>query len=177
MPPGHDPSFEQQTLKISRHILFFFQCLFYWSIVDLQCFLNFCCTAMTHLYIYICTFSFDILSHCGLSQDTEYSSLCSTVGLCCLSILRINAYIFKNLQTCWRRPTRVKIICAEPLVLSLASRSNPLGSLKNRSAWAPPLEIWIHLFRGAVWTLGFLKAPLCFSQAARLRTASWELPH
>ena len=38
------------------------------------------------LHIYIL---FHILSHYGLSQDTEYSSLCYTVGPCCLSILYI----------------------------------------------------------------------------------------
>ena len=37
---------------------------------------------MTQLYIYI-------LFHYGLSQDTEYSSLCYTVGPCCLSILNV----------------------------------------------------------------------------------------
>ena len=31
----------------------------------------------------------DILFHCGLSQDIEYSSLCYTIGPCCLSILHI----------------------------------------------------------------------------------------
>ena len=40
----------------------------------------------THIYIYIL---FRILSHYGLSQDIEHSSLCYTVGLCCLSILHI----------------------------------------------------------------------------------------
>ena len=33
------------------------------------------------------TFFFYILFHYGLSQDIEYSSLCYTVGPCCLSIL------------------------------------------------------------------------------------------
>ena len=32
---------------------------------------------------------FHILFHYGLSQDTEYGSLCNTVGPCCLSILYI----------------------------------------------------------------------------------------
>ena len=32
---------------------------------------------------------FHILFHYGLSQDIEYSSLCYTVGPCCLSILYI----------------------------------------------------------------------------------------
>ena len=45
---------------------------------------------MTQLYIYIYIYIlFHILLHSGLSQDIEYSSLCSTVGPCCLSILHI----------------------------------------------------------------------------------------
>ena len=32
---------------------------------------------------------FHILFHFGLSQDIEYSSLCYTVGPCCLSILYV----------------------------------------------------------------------------------------
>ena len=66
-------------------LLFFF---FYWSIVDLQCCVNFCCIAkwVTYTNIYI---PFHTLFHDGLSQDSEYSSLCVTVGPCCLSILHI----------------------------------------------------------------------------------------
>ena len=37
-----------------------------------------------HMYIF-----FHILIHYGLSQATEYSSLCSTAGACCLSTLYI----------------------------------------------------------------------------------------
>ena len=40
--------------------------------------------SVIHIYIYIL---FHILFHYGLSQDIEYSSLCSTVGPCCLPIL------------------------------------------------------------------------------------------
>ena len=40
------------------------------------------------LFIYI-FFLFHILSHYGLSQDVEYSSLCFMVGSCYLSILYI----------------------------------------------------------------------------------------
>ena len=43
-----------------------------------------------YTYIYL----FHILFHCGLSQDTEYSSLCYTVGPCCLSILYIIVCIY-----------------------------------------------------------------------------------
>ena len=61
-----------------------------WSIVDLQCFVNFCCTAVIQLYIYIYIhIIFYILFHYGLSQDTKYSSLCYTVGPCCLTILYV----------------------------------------------------------------------------------------
>ena len=37
-----------------------------------------------HVYIYL-----NILFHYGLSQDIEYSSLCYTVGLCCLIITNL----------------------------------------------------------------------------------------
>ena len=66
----------------------FFFIFFNWSVVDLQCCVNFCCTAnrLSYTRIYIL---FYMLFHCGLSQDIEYSSLCYTVGPCCLSILYI----------------------------------------------------------------------------------------
>ena len=40
--------------------------------------------SVIHTYIYIL---FPILFHYGLLQDIEYSSLCYTVGPCCLSVL------------------------------------------------------------------------------------------
>ena len=64
----------------------FLKILFYSSLVDLQCCVNFCCTTVTQLYMYIL---FHILFHYGLSEDIEYSSLCCTVGAYCLSILCI----------------------------------------------------------------------------------------
>ena len=62
--------------------------LFYWSIVGLQCCVNFHWTAewFSYTYVYI---PFHILFHYGLLQDIECSSLCCTVGSCCLSILYI----------------------------------------------------------------------------------------
>ena len=41
------------------------------------------------------TFFFYILFHYGLSQDIEYSSLCYTVGPCCLSILNVIVCIYQ----------------------------------------------------------------------------------
>ena len=44
--------------------------------------------SVIYIYIYIYIYIlFQILFHCRLLQHIEYSSLCYTVGLCCLSIL------------------------------------------------------------------------------------------
>ena len=61
---------------------------FFKVIGDLQCCANFCSTAnrRSHTCIYI---PFYITFHQGLSQEIGYSSLCCTVGPCCLSILNI----------------------------------------------------------------------------------------
>ena len=67
---------------------FFLKKLLYWNIADLQCCVNYCYTSKWFSYTYIY-----ILFHYGLSQDIEYSFLCCTIGLCCLSILYIKAFI------------------------------------------------------------------------------------
>ena len=41
------------------------------------------CESAIHIEIYIFSYSFS----CGLSLNIDYSSLCSTVGLCCFSFL------------------------------------------------------------------------------------------
>ena len=47
----------------------------------------------THTHIHTHTHFFHILFHNGLSQGFEYSSLCYTVGPCCLSILGCHALL------------------------------------------------------------------------------------
>ena len=58
---------------------------FYWTVVDLQCFVSFGSTAKW-FSAYIHT---HILLHYSLLQDIDYSPLCFTVGPCWLSILYI----------------------------------------------------------------------------------------
>ena len=79
-----------QIVTISFFLnLFLFYYFFNWSIVDLQCCVNPCCTAKwLKFYTYIHSF-LNILFHYGLSQDIGYNSLCHPVGPCCLSILDV----------------------------------------------------------------------------------------
>ena len=73
-------------------IILFFKNVFYESIVSLLICVNFCCIAkwLSYAYIYIL---FHTVFHYGLSQDTKYSSLCNTVGPCCLSILYMSEWV------------------------------------------------------------------------------------
>ena len=74
------------NLFLWNTVFFFLKTCFYWSIVDLQRCVNFCCTAKW--FTYSCTsILFNIPIRCGLSQNSEYSSLCCSVGPYCLSIL------------------------------------------------------------------------------------------
>ena len=59
------------------------------SIFDLQYCIHFWCIAKWFSYVYIL---FHTLFHYSLSQNIEYSFLCYTVGLCCLS-----TYIYNSL--------------------------------------------------------------------------------
>ena len=62
---------------------------FYRSIINLQCCVNFRCTAKWFSYTYIYIYFFQILFPYRLLQNIEYSSVCYTIGPCWLSILFI----------------------------------------------------------------------------------------
>ena len=69
--------------------------LLYWNIVDLQCFVNFYCTAKWFscvcVCIHMCVCILFHIFHYGLSEGGEYAFLCSTVGACCYP-----SYIWKG---------------------------------------------------------------------------------
>ena len=90
-----NPSSDQAGYFFSNAFSYFLKMLFYSSIVNLQCCINFCCIAkwFSYTYAYIL---FHILFHYGLSQDIVYSSLCYTGGPCCLSILYIIVCIWSH---------------------------------------------------------------------------------
>ena len=66
--------------------------LYYWSIVDLRCCVNFCCPAKWLSYRSEHSFSYFFCY--GLSEDIESSLTCCTAGLGCSSIL----YIYTSLH-------------------------------------------------------------------------------
>lgn len=61
-------------------------------------------TRHTHAHMYIL---FHIRFHYGLSQDTEYSFWCKTVGPCCLSILYMGVCIYHSHTSNLSHPTPI----------------------------------------------------------------------
>ena len=77
--------------------IFFFIYIFYWRIIDLQCFRH---TARWFNYIYTytdSTYYFQIISHYRLLQDIDRSSHCYTVNLCCFLCI-----YFLNSASSWK---------------------------------------------------------------------------
>ena len=67
--------------------------LFFFSLIEVELIYNVVLISAVQqsnsvVYVSVCIYIY-ILFHYGLSRDTEYSSLCYTVGPCCLSILYI----------------------------------------------------------------------------------------
>ena len=86
------PESRQVRIWFRIHKGVFKKIFFYWSVVELQSCVNCCCTIKWLSYTFVCTFFFMFFSIMGrvwaqLSWGIEYSSLCYTVGPCCLPIL------------------------------------------------------------------------------------------
>ena len=109
--------------------------ILYWNIVYLQYCISFRYTAKWFSYICIL---FLVLFHYRLLQDTEYSSLCYTVGPCWLSILYIvaAAAAAKSLQSC---PTLCDPIDSSPPDSAvpgiLQARTLEWAAISFSSAW------------------------------------------
>ena len=73
--------FLRQSTGVDCHFLL--QGLKY--VVDLQCYIKISAVLQSDSVIYI--YSFHILFHCDVSQDTEYSPLCCTIESCCLNLI------------------------------------------------------------------------------------------
>ena len=71
------------------------------SIVDLQCYVKYCCTTkwLSFIYIYIYV-SFHVIFHYVLSQDTEYSSLCCVAGPRGLPIIHTHTHTHTPVCVC-----------------------------------------------------------------------------
>ena len=119
--------------------------LHYWSIVDLQCWVSFRCTAKWGSYVYTCIYSFFSLFPYRPLQSTEQSSLGYIVGPCYLSILYI--------VVCMSVPISQFIPLSIPGNQSLFSTSETLPpkalTWKEREIWEcgvwdnspPPMKI------------------------------------
>ena len=72
--PGKPRRYFKEKVFFMFDIDFFFNC----SVVDLQCCANFCCIAkwLSYTHTHVCIHSVLYSFPYGLSQDTEYSSLC-----------------------------------------------------------------------------------------------------
>ena len=149
---------------------FFFGCFFFnWNIVDLQCCANLCYTAKWLSYTF----------HYGLSQDIEYSSLCQTVGSCCLSILHIivcccwvNSFVSDSVRCYRRQPTRLPHPWDPPGKNTGVGTYNSLhfANPKSQSFLPPSPPPW-------QLQICFLYLWVCFSFVDRFICAIFSIPH
>ena len=112
------------------------------------------------IYVYI-HILFRILFHYGLSQHIEYSSLCYTVGLCCLSILHMIVFI---------RTSTFKHF----LFLSLFSLSH-LGSFPSNT-WLHALQFQMNsriLYLQRSWGIIYSSISNLFTKKLRPRDQQW----
>ena len=137
-------------LLLLLFLCFYLALFFCWSIVDLQYCTKLCCIAKwlsyiqthihkhththtqthththtrTHAYTHTCIyiFFFNILFYYHLSQNITYSSLCYTLRLCCLSIIKVIVCVYQpKLQS-----TTVILLPCWPQVCSLMPMSHVL---------------------------------------------------
>ena len=80
---------KKQGMRRAMDTLVLFENKLYWNVANLHCGIKFCCTAMWLSYTHK-KYIFHYYFSCGLSLKFEYSSLRSTVGLCCFSFLCIS---------------------------------------------------------------------------------------
>ena len=79
-------------LFLMKYIWFTYLCSFLLYIKVIQLYTH----THTHTHAHTHTHSFfNILFHYGLPQETGYSSLCYTVGPCCLSVLNVIVWIYQ----------------------------------------------------------------------------------
>ena len=95
-------------IKGREHLLYFLQINF----MEVQLIFNIVLVSaiqQNDSVIHIYTYFFHMIFHYGLSEDIECSSLCYTVGHCCLSVLYIIVYI------CWSQTPNPSLPTTPPL--------------------------------------------------------------
>lgn len=135
---------------ISSFILFFLKN--FTEIVDIQCCVNFCSTAMS--FSYAIDILFHIIFHDGPSQEIEYIPLCYTVGSCCLATLhKIKVWCMRSLSLCMRR---IDGSCCtfhsspqDPVFLSIFYQFPILDPCMPKSK--TPLEDGISQHKNSIW--------------------------
>ena len=102
---------------------------------------------VTHLYTYRHSF-FNSLFYYGLSQDIAYSSLCYTVGPCCLSVLYSLPLLIPNSQSFSPPPPlplgnhkSLNTISLSPVILT----ATPGGNYYRPSPFYCHMELVSHL--------------------------------